>query len=41
MGFRTEMRTRQEDFALDTSILTALSEEIPQGKRRLGRESPV
>ena len=28
-------------FALDTSILTALSKAIPQGKRRLDREGAV
>ena len=28
-------------FALDTSILTALSKGIPQGRRRLDREGAV
>ena len=45
MGFRSEVRTRKWDFALqfalDTSILTALSKEIPQGRRRLDREGAV
>ena len=45
MGFRTEVRTWKWDFALqlalDTSILTALSEEIPQGMRRLDRKGAV
>ena len=45
MEFRTEVRTRHVDFALqlalDTSILTALSKGIPQGKHRLDRESTV
>ena len=39
MGFRSEVRTSKWDFALqfalDTSILTALSKGIPQGRRRL------
>ena len=43
MGFRTAIRTWHVDFALkltlDTSILTALSTSIPQGKGRLDRES--
>ena len=42
MGFRTEIRTQHLGFALkfalDTSILAALSKAIPQGKRRLDRE---
>ena len=45
MGFRTEIRTRHVDFplkfALDMSILTALSKAIPHGKLRLDRESAV
>ena len=43
MGFRTEIRTQHVDFALrfalDTSILTALSKAIPQEKRCLDKES--
>ena len=39
MGVCSGVRTRQWDFALqfalDTSILTALSKGIPQGRRRL------
>ena len=39
MGFRTEIRTRHVEFALkfalDTSILIALSKATPQGKCRL------
>ena len=42
MGFHNEIRSRHVDlaltFAVDTSILTALSKAIPQGKRRLDRE---
>ena len=42
MGFRSEVRICKWDFALqfalDTSILTALSKRIPQGRRRLERE---
>ena len=45
MGFRTDIRTWHVDFALrfalETSILTALSMAIPQGMRRLDRESAV
>ena len=45
MGFRSEIRTRHADvavrFALDTSILTALSKGIPQGHRSLDREGAV
>ena len=45
MRFRSEIRTRHVDFALkfalDTSILSALSKAIPLGKRRLDRESAV
>ena len=45
MGFRTNIRTRHVDFALkfalDMSILTALSEAIPQRERRPDRESAV
>ena len=45
MGFRTEIRTHNVDFALkfalDTSVLTALSKAVPQGKRRLDREGAV
>ena len=45
MGFRTAIRTQHVDsavkFALNTSILTALSRAIPQGKRRLDREGAV
>ena len=45
MGFCTEVRTWKWDFALkfalDTSILTALSEAIPQGKHRLDRAGAV
>ena len=36
MGFRSEVRT-----ALDTSILTALSQEIRQGKHRPDRQGAV
>ena len=39
MGFRSEVRAWKWDFALqfalDTSILTALSKGIPQGRRRV------
>ena len=45
MGVRTAVRTREWDFALqfalDTSILTALSKGIPQGRRSLDREGAV
>ena len=45
MGFQSKVRTRKWDFALQfalgTSILTALSKAIPQGKRRLDREGAV
>ena len=45
MGFQTEGRTWTWDFALqfalDTSILTALSKGIPQGKCGLDREGAV
>ena len=45
MGFRSEVRTWKWDFALkfalDTSILIALSKEIPQGKHRLDRQGAV
>ena len=41
MGFRSEVRTRKWNFALkfalDTSVLTALSKGIPQGKHRLDK----
>ena len=42
MEFRTEIRTGHA-FALDTSILTAVSKAVPQGqgKRRLDRASAV
>ena len=36
MGFRFALK-----FALDTSILTALSKEIPQGKHRLDGQGAV
>ena len=45
MGFRTEVRTWKWDFALqfalDTSILIALSKGIAQARRRLDREGAV
>ena len=45
MGFRSEVRNCRWDFALqfalDTSILTALSKGIPQGRVRLDREGAV
>ena len=45
MGFCTEIRTRHVDFALkfalDTSILTALSKAIRQGKHCLNRASAI
>ena len=45
MGFRSAVRTWKWDFALqfalDTSILTALSKAIPQGKHRLDRKGAV
>ena len=45
IGFRSEVRTCKWDFALqfalDTSVLLAVSEGIPQGRRRLDREGAV
>ena len=45
MGFCSEVRTWKWDFALqfalDTSILTALFKGIPQGRRHLDREGAV
>ena len=45
MGFCAEVRTCKWDFALqfalDMSILTALSKGIPQGRRRLDRKGAV
>ena len=45
MRFRSEVRSCKWDFALqfalDTSILTALSKGIPQGRRRLDKEGAV
>ena len=45
MGFRSEICTGHVDFALkfalDASILTALSKAIPHGERRQDSESAV